>query len=65
MPELAYLTALMGLLRARLAALRADEQGSVTTEQVMVTAILAGLAIAAGAIIVDKVITRANNIPTQ
>jgi hypothetical protein len=36
----------------------------MTTETVIITAILAALALAVGAIIVAKVTTKANNIPT-
>jgi hypothetical protein len=43
---------------------RADERG-MTTETVILIAIFAGLAIAAGAIIVAKVIGKANSIPTN
>jgi len=41
-----------------------DERG-MTTETVILIAIFAGLAIAAGAIIVAKVISKANSIPTN
>jgi hypothetical protein len=41
-----------------------DERGEIT-EKVIVTAIFAALALAAGAIIVGKVTERANAIPTQ
>ncbi len=41
-----------------------DETG-MTTETVILIAIFAGLAIAAGAIIVTKVMGKANNIPTS
>ena len=41
-----------------------DERG-MTTETVILIAIFAGLAIAAGAIIVAKVISKANSIPTS
>ena len=51
-------------LRARWSATRKDEFG-MTTETVILIAIFAGLAIAAGAIIVAKVINKANNIPTS
>ena len=37
----------------------------MTTETVILIAIFAGLAIAVGAIIVAKVITKANSIPTS
>ncbi|MDQ6615251.1 MAG: hypothetical protein M3083_11005 [Actinomycetota bacterium] len=51
-------------LRARWEAARQDEAG-MTTETVILIAIFAGLAIAAGAIIVAKVISKANSIPTS
>jgi hypothetical protein len=51
-------------LRARWESSRADERG-MTTETVILIAIFAGLAIAAGAIIVAKVIQKANGIPTS
>jgi hypothetical protein len=50
--------------RARWDAARADHAG-MTTETVILIAIFAGLAIAAGAIIVAKVIGKANSIPTS
>jgi hypothetical protein len=63
LPELVYLDYLVRLLRQRLADARHDERG-MTTETVIITAILAALALAVGAIIVAKVTTKANNIPT-
>lgn len=48
----------------RIAASRNDERGEVT-EKVIMTAIFAALAIAAGAIIVAKVTAKANSIPTD
>lgn len=65
MPELAYINVLFGLLRNRLVALRNEERGSTTTEQVIITAVLAALAIATTAIIVSKVTAKANSIPLQ
>jgi len=62
MPELAYLRTLISLLRDRLDA-HDPEQGSYTTEMVVATAIIVGLTIAVGAIIVDRVIAKANSIP--
>ncbi len=50
--------------RARWDEARRDELG-MTTETVILIAIFAGLAIAAGAIIVAKVISKANSIPTS
>ena len=63
-PELVAIQAVVGLLRARLAASRHDERG-MTTETVIITAILAALAIAAGAVITAKVMGKANSIPTE
>jgi hypothetical protein len=51
-------------LRARWDGARKDQSG-MTTETVILIAIFAGLAIAAGAIIVAKVIAKANRIPTS
>jgi hypothetical protein len=65
MPELTLVATWMRLLWSRLQVSAHDDRGSVTTEQVIITAILAALALAAGAIIVVKVIDRANSVPTQ
>jgi hypothetical protein len=61
--ELVYIEHAWRVLRQRLADARDDERG-MTTETVIITAILAALALAAGAIIVAKVTTKANNIQT-
>jgi hypothetical protein len=50
--------------RSRWESARQDQQG-MTTETVILIAIFAGLAIAAGAIIVAKVIGKARSIPTS
>lgn len=42
-----------------------DETGAITTETAIITAILAGLALATGAIIVTKVMAKAESIPTD
>jgi hypothetical protein len=63
MNELRVISTLMQLIRARLTANWHDERGDVT-EKVILVAIFAALAIAAGAIIVSKVTTKANAIPT-
>jgi hypothetical protein len=52
------------MIATRLTAHRTDERGEVT-EKVIMTAIFAALAIAAGAIIVAKVTAKANSIPTN
>ena len=63
-PELVPVYLLATRLRARLAEARSDERG-MTTETVIITAVLAGLAIAATAIIVTKVTNKANSIRTE
>jgi hypothetical protein len=59
---LQYLRAAAGVLCARLAAARAHRDGGYTTETVVVTALLVALAIAAIAIIVSKVLDKANGL---
>lgn len=56
------LRAAAGVLLARLAAARADRDAGYTTETVVVTALLVALAIAAVAIIVSKVLAKANGL---
>lgn len=48
MAELGYLTTLWGYYLTRLHESRDDETGAMTTETAIVTAILAGLALAVG-----------------
>lgn len=64
MPELAYARCLAEILVARLRAAREDERG-MTTETVIITAVLAALAIAVGIIITAKVTGKAQSIPTE
>ena len=64
MLELAYVNQLLRVVRQRLHDVRHDERGEVT-EKVILVAIFAALAIAAGAIIVAKVTEKANSIPTN
>ena len=64
MTELAFIPTLVQLTRARWEVLRNDDRGEVT-EKVIIVAIFAALAIAAGAIIVTKVTAKANAIPTE
>jgi hypothetical protein len=64
MNELTFISVLVPILRARWDAARLDERGEVT-EKVIIVAIFAALAIAAGAIIVTKVTAKANSIPTN
>jgi len=60
LPELIRVAA--GVLRARLAAARRARDAGYTTETVVVTALLVALAIAAIAIIVAKVLDKANSL---
>ena len=64
MNELAIIHIFMQVIRSRWKLIEHDERGEVT-EKVIIVAIFAALAIAAGAIIVAKVTTKANAIPTQ
>jgi hypothetical protein len=64
MSELAVIHTLMQLMRSRWETIQHDERGEVT-EKVIIVAIFAALAIAAGAIIVAKVTAKANAIPTE
>ena len=63
MPELTPIRMMASLLWNRLQMLREDERG-MTTETVIITAVLAALALAATAIIVAKVTSKANSIDT-
>lgn len=62
--DIQLMRAIAQSIAARLTSHMDDERGEVT-EKVLVTAIFAGLAIAAGAIIVAKVTAKANSIPTD
>lgn len=64
MNELGYLTTLWRYYDLRLDDAR-REDGAVSTETAIITAILAGLALAIGAIIVAKVTAKAESIPTD
>jgi small-conductance mechanosensitive channel len=59
---LELLRATASVLRARLAAARRTRDAGYTTETVVVTALLVALAIAAIAIIVTKVLNKANGL---
>ena len=59
---LEMIRATAGMLRARLAAARRTRDAGYTTETVVVTALLVALAIAAIAIIVAKVLDKANGL---
>lgn len=64
MNQLAVIHTWMQILHDRWQLLERDERGEVT-EKVIIVAIFAALAIAAGAIIVAKVTAKANSIPTN
>ena len=63
MVELTYIRTLMSVLRDRWDDLKHDERGEIT-EKVIIVAVFAALAIAAGAIIVSKVTEKAESIKT-
>ena len=63
-PELILLRHLFTVLHGRLQALRAEPDAGYSTEAVIVTALLAALALTAVGIIVAKVIAKANSITT-
>ena len=64
LPELIFLRHLFTTLAARWQALRAEPDAGYSTEAVIVTALLAALALAAVGTIVAKVIAKANSITT-
>ncbi|MGH3629193.1 MAG: hypothetical protein ACRDYB_00190 [Acidimicrobiales bacterium] len=63
-PELIILRHLITVLHDRWDTLRADPEAGYSTEAVIVTALLAALALTAVGIIVAKVVSSANNIST-
>ena len=64
MYEVTVLQYLTTLARARWESCRRDQRG-MTTETVIITALLASLALVVGAIIVAKVTSKAQSIPTE
>ena len=65
LPELIVIRHLFTVLHGRWQALRADPEAGYSTEAVIVTALLAALALTAVGIIVAKVVSSANNINTN
>lgn len=57
-----YLNAVWTTLRARIELLRRNPEAGYSTEAVLVTALLVAAALFVIAIIIDKVITKANGI---
>ena len=64
LPELTILRHLLTLLHDQWQSLRADPAAGYSTEAVIVTALLAALALTAVGIIVAKVVSAAGNIST-
>jgi len=64
MSELELFRVFTAYSRVLAARVRADERGEVT-EKVIITALFAALALTAGAVIVAKVMSKANSIPTN
>ena len=62
--ELTVIKHLFQVLLARFQTIRGDPEAGYTTETVIVTALLAALALVAVGIIVTKVIAKANSIST-
>lgn len=62
--ELIVIRTWMEVLCGRLGELRRDERG-MTTETIIITAVLAALALGATAIITTKVLQKANEIQTS
>ena len=63
-PELFIVRQLITMLRDRWETARAEPEAGYSTEAVIVTALLAALALTAVGIIVAKVVSSANNIST-
>ena len=64
-PELTIIRHLFQTLAVRWQTLRTDPERAYSTEAVIVTALLAALALTAVGIIVAKVVSAANNISTS
>ena len=64
-PELRPIAMAMTALQLRLAVAKGESENGYSTETVIVTALLAGLALLAVGIIITKIHTSANNIKTD
>lgn len=64
MNELLLIQLMTARVREMQRRIKRDERGEVT-EKVLITAMFAALAIAAGAVITMKVMAKANDIPTH
>jgi hypothetical protein len=63
-PTITFLLGYIQYVRTRLSIVRQDERG-YSTEAVLLTALLAALALAVGVIITTKITGKANSIPTD
>jgi hypothetical protein len=64
MPELVALRLYISALAAQLRAMREDDRGSITLEQILITTTLVAAALATGAVILSRVSDAARAIPT-
>ena len=64
MPEFNILRTYLALLAAQVRAIRTDERGSITLEQILITTTLVAAALATGVIILNRVNDAARAIPT-
>jgi len=64
MPEFAALHAYFSAVVTQLRAMRHDERGSITLEQILITTTLVAAALATGVIILNRVNDAARAIPT-
>ena len=64
MPELVTFRLYVSALVAHLRAMREDERGSITLEQILITTTLVAAALATGAVILSRVNDAARAIPT-
>ena len=64
MLEFTVLRAYLAALLAQLRAMQAEEEGSITLEQILITTALVAAALAAGVVIINRVNDAARAIPT-
>lgn len=64
MPEFQVLRSALAVLVSHLRALRENERGSITLEQILITTTLVAAAIGAGVVILARVNDQARAIPT-
>lgn len=64
MPEFTILRAYLSAVFAQLRAMRENEEGSITLEQILITTTLVAAALAAGVVILSRVNDAARAIPT-